>query len=207
MKKILFAISFFMISSTCFGQQDIRKLIIGQKKIQESNVVYGKIIDGDTLLIVNLPEVDINMMQDYYEIMKTRQGRRLVRNIKKVYPYAKNAGLKLQEYDSLLIKAQNDHARRILMKKAEEEIMVQYGEELKDLTFTQGNILIRLIDRETGNTSYSLVKDLRGRLRAAFYQGFARIWGYNLKTEYDPKKNTEDATIETIITLIDRGCI
>ena len=68
-------------------------------------------------------------------------------------------------------------------------------------------ILIRLIDRETSHTSYQVVQEFRGKFRAFFYQGFARLWGYNLKTEYDPHANPEDDEIETIMTLLERGVI
>ena len=101
----------------------------------------------------------------------------------------------------------SDSERRRMMKQAEEEITTRYSEELEHLNFSQGAILIRLIDRETGNTSYQLVQDLRGKVRAFFYQGFARLWGYNLKTEYDPKNNPEDEQIEVIATLLERGQI
>lgn len=172
------------------------------------NVVYGRIEEnGDTTLIVKLPEVDINLMNHYYEITGTASGRRLVRNVRKAYPYAKLAKEKLLGYDTLLLAARNDRERRQLMKQAEKEITDQYTEELKDLTISQGAILIRLIDRETGDTSYKVVQELRGKVRALFYQGFARLWGYNLKTEYDPKLNDEDDKIETIVTLLDRGAI
>ena len=97
--------------------------------------------------------------------------------------------------------------RKRMMKEAEDELTSQYTEELKKLNFSQGAILIRLIDRETGNTSYQVVRELRGRLRAFFYQGFARLWGYNLKSEYDPHNNPEDDNIETIVTLLERGQI
>ena len=172
------------------------------------NVVYGKIDEnGDTLLIVYLPEVDIDLMQRYLQITDTRQGRRLASNVRKVYPYAKLAGAKMQEYDSILANVSEKSERNRLMKQAEKEITDQYTEELKDLTITQGLILIRLIDRETGNTSYQVVQELRGKVRAFFYQGFARLWGYNLKTEYDPHNNPEDDQIETIMTLLERGVI
>ena len=94
-----------------------------------------------------------------------------------------------------------------MMKQAEDELTEQYTEELKNLTISQGLILVRLIDRETSRTSYQVVKELRGKVRAFFYQGFARLWGYNLKTEYDPHNNPEDEEIETIMTLMERGVI
>lgn len=174
----------------------------------KGTVVYGRIEDnGDTTLIVYLPEVDIDLMQRYLQITKTWQGRRLANNVKKVFPYAKLAGAKMQEYDSILATIPDKTERNRLMKKAEKEITDQYTDELKDLTITQGLILVRLIDRETGSTSYQVVRELRGRLRAFFYQGFARIWGYNLKSEYNPQANPEDDEIETIVTLLERGQI
>ena len=174
----------------------------------KTNVVYGRIEpNGDTTLLVYLPEVDIDLMQRYLQITETRQGRRLASNVKKVYPYAKLAGAKMQEYDSILANTPDKSERQRLMKQAEKEITDQYTEELKDLTITQGLILVRLIDRETGSTTYQVVKELRGKVRAFFYQGFARLWGYNLKTEYDPHNNPEDDQIETIMTLLERGVI
>ena len=171
-------------------------------------VVYGRIEEnGDTTLIVYLPEVDIDLMQRYLQITDTHKGRRLANNVKKVYPYAKLAGAKMREYDSILAHVDSEFDRHMLMKQAEKEITDQYTAELKDLTITQGLILVRLIDRETGSTTYKVVQELRGKMRAFFYQGFARLWGYNLKTEFDPHNNPEDDEIDTIMTLLERGMI
>ena len=172
------------------------------------NVVYGQILEnGDTLLMVMLPELNIDLMQRYLQITETNKGRRLASNVKKVYPYAKLAGAKMQEYDSLLSTIPSASERRRVMKDVEDEITAQYTKDLKEMTFSQGAILIRLIDRETSHTSYQVVQEFRGKFRAFFYQGFARLWGYNLKTEYDPHNNPEDDDIETIMTLLEHGVI
>ncbi len=212
MKKICFAILFMMATTTAFCQlvaHPVKARPVKTTSLEESvrYVVYARIEGNDTTLIVDLPEVDIDLMNRYFQISETRQGRRLISNVRKVYPYAKLAGDKLQEYDTILAHAGSEAERRRLMSQAEDELTDQYTEELKHLTFSQGLILIRLIDRETGNTSYKLVQDLRGKFRAFFYQGFARLWGYNLKTEYDPHNNPEDDEIETIVTLLERGQI
>lgn len=218
MKKIFLAILLLMVTTTGFSQlvarggksiRPVKVSITPSKPANEGkrNVVYARIEGNDTILIVYLPEVDIDLMNRYYEITETRQGRRLVNNVRKVYPYAKLASDKLHEYDTLLATVNSDAERRRMMKQAEQEITDQYTEELSHLNFSQGAILIRLIDRETGNTSYQLVQELRGKVRAFFYQGFARLWGYNLKTEYDPKTNPEDEQIEVIATLLERGQI
>lgn len=220
MKKIILAIMLLMVSTAGFSQlvtkgKGVRlKMSHTQAPTQQKttgneqlHVVYGRIDGKDTVLIVYLPEVDIDLMSRYYEITDTRQGRRLVNNVRKVFPYAKLASTKLQEFDTLLADVSSESERRRLMKEAEKELTDQYTEELEKLTFSQGAILIRLIDRETGHTSYKLVQELRGRIRAFFYQGFARLWGYNLKTEYDPENNPEDEEIEVIATLLERGQI
>ena len=220
MKKILFAIVLSLASTIAFSQF----ITPGAKakpqpvstEVQSDNnpfspdkihVVYGRIDGKDTILIVYLPEIDIDLMGRYYEITETRQGRRLVSNVRKVYPYARLASVKLQEYDTLLASIPKESDRRRMIKQFEEELSDQYTEELKKLTFSQGLILIRLIDRETGNTSYQLVRELHGYLRAFFYQGFARLWGYNLKEKFDPKNNKEDEQIDIIATLLERGQI
>jgi hypothetical protein len=226
MKRFALALAIALMSLTGFAQMLTQPKVVTVKRTEtpapkssvidfsnpaepiKGSVVYGKIDEnGDTLLIVYLPEVDIDLMQRYLQITGTHKGRRLAKNVKKVYPYAKLAGAKMQEYDSVLANVTDKTERNRLMKQAEKEITDQYTAELKDLTITQGLILVRLIDRETGSTSYQVVQELRGKVRAFFYQGFARLWGYNLKTEYDPHNNPEDDEIETIMTLLERGVI
>ena len=166
-------------------------------------VMLAKVEDGDTTLIMQLPEVNVFAMRLFDSRRDIRKVNRLIHHVKKAYPYAKLAGIKLREYDKQLVAAGSDRERRKIMRKAEKELNEQFGGELKNLTFTQGKILLKLIDRETTNTSYDLVKDLRGGFTAFFYQGFARIWGYDLKDRYDP--DGEDELIETIVILIERG--
>jgi hypothetical protein len=134
-----------------------------------------------------------------------RNFDKLVWNVKKVYPYAKIAGLKLREYNDILAKVPSEGERRKIMKKAEKEIKDEFGSDLKNLTFSQGKILIKLLYRETGSSSYALVQELRGKFVAFFYQAFARLFGYNLKSTYDPEG--EDKPIETIVKLIEKGLI
>ena len=166
-------------------------------------VLPVQIIDGDTLPFVRLKEVEVYSLKIPKRRKDQKRLTKLVKNVKLVYPYAKLAGIKLREYEELLLNAANDKERKIIMKQAEKEINEEYGGDLRELNFSQGKILIKLIDRETGESSYGLVQDLRGKFTAFWYQAFARLWGYNLKVKYDPEG--EDGRIETIVRMIERG--
>ncbi len=195
-----------LISSRSISESRDARIEEKGKQLSELTVAYAVIDDnGDTTITVNLPEMDVSLMLQYQEMLDTYHGRRLINNVRKVYPYAKEAGRLLAQYDSILVDLPSNKARRQLMKSAEDDITNKYSKELKQMTFSQGAILIRLIDRETGNSSFKLVQALRGKFRAAFYQGFARLWGYNLKTQFDPTANKEDANIEIIIAMIENG--
>jgi len=170
----------------------------------EKVVSYAKIVNGDTIPVVQLNEVSVSAYR-IVEKNEFRQMTRLIRNVKKVYPYAKIAGLKLKEYNDILLRTPDEKEQRKILKRAEQELKDEFGEDLKKLTFSQGQILIKLIDRETGNCSFDLVKELRGGFTAFFYQAFARIFGYNLKEKYDPKG--EDSLIELIVMMIENGSI
>ncbi len=168
-------------------------------------VLPAKVVDGDT---IGLVDVRAAVIFPAVKIENRRQQIRydkLVHNVKKVYPYAKLAGQKLREYRDILDTIQGEKARKNFMKKAEKELEAQFGNEIKDLTFSQGKILIKLVYRETGNSTFDIVKDLRGGFTAFIWQTMARIFGYNLKNGYDPAG--EDQAIEQVILMIEAGAI
>jgi hypothetical protein len=200
MKKILlFPFFFVIVNSAAFTQNSIPEDVHRSDKV----VVFAKVEHGDTIPMVQLPEVSVYAIRVFEGKRDIRNIQRMIYHVKKAYPYAKLAGIKLHEYEDILAQTKSDSERRKIMRQAEKELNDQFGEDLKDLTFTQGKILLKLIDRETGDISYNLVKDLRGGFAAVFYQGFARLWGYNLKSHYDPKG--EDELIEAIVIMIENG--
>jgi hypothetical protein len=158
---------------------------------------------NDSIPSVKLQEIEIISRKNSVSWWTRWRLNRLIRNVKAAYPYAKTAGALLRIYEARLKAAKNDAERKRIMKEAEKEIKDRYSAPLKKLTFTQGLILIKLIDRETGHSSYGLLQQLRGKFTAFFYQAFARLWGYNLKTRYDP--NGKDREIEAIVRLIEAG--
>jgi hypothetical protein len=181
----------------------ISQLVLSQEK--EVHLVKYRIIGNDTVPYIKIAGVEVFDFKIFKTKRQARKNTRLIKNVKKVYPWAKLAGCKLKEYEVILSEAETDRDKRKIMKQVEQDIHDEYGSELKKLTFSQGKILIKLIDRETRNTSFDLVKDFRGGFAAFFYQSFARLFGYNLKTKYDPAG--EDENIEIIVRMIENGVI
>jgi hypothetical protein len=172
----------------------------------DSLIVTRAVVEGnDTIPIVELPELRIYQRQDFDYLYLKRRYRRLIRNVKKAYPYAKVAGIKLKELDDHLVTIKNEKEQQAYINLAEKEIMAEFEKEIKKLTVSQGIILVKLIDRETGRTSYQVIKELKGGFTAFFWQGIARIFGNNLKAEYDPED--ADRVIEDIVLGIEAGFI
>ena len=104
---------------------------------------------------------------------------------------------RLNQVNNDLRNITNEKDRKEYLKKVEKSVFADYEDDIQQMTITQGRLLIKLIDRETQNTSYELIREYRGKLSAAFWQGIARIFGTNLKEEYDGYG--DDVLIELII--------
>lgn len=155
-----------------------------------------------------LPEIDIKEVVIIGRPSNSKKFpywkyERLVYNLKKVYPYALVVRGRLGEINSELEKIPDEKERKKYLRKVEKDVFGEYEDDVRDMTITQGKLLIKLIDRETLNTSYELIKQYRGGFSAAFWQSIARIFGTNLKAEYDPYG--EDAIMEIILQEIETG--
>lgn len=169
----------------------------------EGIIVRAAIYEGDTIPWLGIQQVNIYGERSFKNKKQEQKWNKMKRDVKRVYPYALLASAKLKEYNRILEQMPTEAHRKVYMKKAEEELKSQFEGELKKLTVTQGKILIKLIDRETGNTSYEVVKELRGSFQAFMWQSVARIFGSSLKSEYDA--DGDDKMIEDIIHLIEAG--
>lgn len=163
----------------------------------------AEVVNGDTL-----PLVDLNTVYIYgdYVFKSRRQYEQWTRtkfNVKKVYPYAILAAAKLKEYDKVLETIQDKHYKKIFLKACERDLKNEFEDELKGLTVSQGRVLMKLIDRETGKTTYEIVKQLRGSFQAVMWQTLASIFGNSMKVEYDPA--SEDIMIERAVKLVEAG--
>lgn len=159
--------------------------------------------EGETLPEVEIKEVTIRARPPREARAARRKFDRLEYNIRRVYPYALLIRYKLDEVNRELDSIPGENERKKYLKNVEKDVFGEYEDDMMDMTITQGRLLIKLIDRETRNTSYTLIRQYRGGLTAAFWQGIARIFGTNLKDEYDPYG--EDAIIEMIVNDIESG--
>ena len=179
-KKILFLLLLFS-SVNIFSQNIIKDYVVEQ---------------GDTILLTEIPSIDIISFTDNKERWKYQI---LERKVLKVYPYAIYTKQKLEEMENELDSISRKRKKKKHTKKVAKFLKEELGEELKKLTRTEGNILVKLIYRETNISTYKLLKLYRGSVNAYFWQTMAKIYDNDLKQEYDPLNNREDMWIEHII--------
>ena len=134
-----------------------------------------------------------------------RRYRRLVDAVKKVYPIAKIARAKMADMEKVLCSLPTKKEQKAYIKRVYNEIKAEYTPVLKRMTRTQGKVLLKLIDRETEYTAYEVLREFRGGFIAGFWQGVSRIFGQNLKDEYD--REGEDRIIEQIVLYYEAGLL
>lgn len=187
---IIFALLLLSLSSTAQTEPDTLNW-------------YRGTVDGtDTMAVVNLGYAVVSN-NEHYAWRYQKRYFKLERKVLKVYPYALAAGELMNKYEAKLNELETERARKKYLKIAEEDLKKEFEGQIREMTISEGMILIKLIDRQTGDTSYELIKELRGSFSAFLWQSVARIFGNNLKDEYDP--STDDRMIEDIIQRIESG--
>lgn len=164
---------------------------------------YAVVENNDTIPVFYLEEVGVTTNMVFKTKKMYEQWTRTKYNVKKVYPYAILASAKLKQYDILLAKIEDEDKRKAFLRVCEKDLRHEFEDELKGLSVSQGRVLMKLINRETGKTTYAIVKELRGSFQAAMWQAIARLFGNDMKTEYDSA--VEDIMIEKAVALVERG--
>lgn len=178
----------------------------GEAAAQSTNrniFTRAHVIGNDTVPDVRLGEVRVYARARFKNKRQQRKWTRYIYNVKRALPYARIFAKELKIINDTLGTMTTDKQREIYLDQKEKELFKKYENQLKHLTVSQGRILIKLIDRETGSTSYEVIRMLKGRFKAFWWQGIARVFGSNLKTEYDPYG--EDKNLENVVLLIDQG--
>lgn len=176
-----------------------------QPPVQDSDSYMQFIIQGkDTVYVDDLPAARV------YERLPRQKGRewrkyyRLVHNFSKVYPYALVARKIVEEVDSTIAADNLVRGRRDrYISQKQKELFNVFEEPMRHLTVSQGAILMRLIDREVGKSSYNIIKDYKNGMAAGFWQGIAKLFGTDLKKPYDP--DGEDRPLEELVQKWENG--
>ena len=205
--QIIFTLLFLFVSTNVFAQEHINPedrvvdlnsptfvpmVHIGKAKVGQDSVQY---VRTNTIYIYPPMEFKNDKQRQAYN--------RLVYNIKKVLPLAKECNQIILETGAYLQTIPTKKERDALTKAVEKELKQKYTPRIKKLTYSQGKLLIKLIDRETHSTGYELIQAFLGPVRAGLYQAFAWVFGASLKKRYEPKG--ADRLVERIVLQVEAG--
>ena len=169
-------------------------------------VKVGKVLhEGDSIQYMEMNNVYVYPQLTFKNKKQAESYMRLVTNVKKVLPIAKEARQMLIETTELLDMLPDEKAKSAHIKRVEEDIFRTYKPKMKKLTYSQGKLLIKLIDRECHSSSYDMIKAFMGPIRAGFWQVFAWGFGASLKKEYDPTGT--DRLTERVVLMVEAGQI
>ena len=167
-------------------------------------VKVGKaLVEGDSIQYVEMNNIYVYPTTTFKNEKQRQQYDRLVHNVKKVLPIAKECRAIIRETYEYLQTLPDKKARDAHLKLVEADIKRTYTPRMKKLTYSQGKLLIKLVDRECRTTSYGLIQAILGPVKAGFYQAFAWLYGASLKKHYEPEG--DDRAVERIVQLVEAG--
>lgn len=183
-------------------------LIALQSNAQDNKSAGGYLVPvciykGDTIPSITLPDVYIFKPLKFRNDKERKEYYRLVYNVKKTFPISQEINRTIIETYEYLETLPNEKIRQKHIKRVEKGLKEQYTARMKKLSFAQGKLLIKLVDRQSNQTSYELVKAFMGPFKAGLYQTFAGLFGASLKKQYDPEG--EDRMIERIVLQVQNG--
>jgi len=158
------------------------------------------VLNGDTFLTCTLQAVVVVSKRTFKDPIAQAKFNQLRRNVLIVYPYAKEAGELFRDINVQLSAMDRKKERKKYVKEREKELDQLYENSLKNLTVTQGAILVKLIARETGQNVYDLISEFKNPFSAFYWNKLSGLYGYSLKQDYDPQ---EDRDIEMIVRSIE----
>ncbi|MBO4723375.1 MAG: DUF4294 domain-containing protein [Muribaculaceae bacterium] len=170
---------------------------------------WGYVVDekGDTIYKVILNNIIVYPPEKFKNKDEEELYWRTVRDVRRTLPYAKLINRTLQETYEYIETFPTQKEKEDYLKRFEKEVFNQYKPEMKKLTKNQGKTLIKLVNRETNQKSYYIIKAFMGTFRAGFWQTFGRFFGVNMKDGYSPNSNKKDAMLERICVRIEQGIL
>jgi len=189
-RKLL--VAFFFLMLHCSIQS------FAQVKTASDTILLGAVVEGrDTIPMVFLEDVEILDRLPKKWVKKQAEFNRLRYNVYKTYPYAVIAAGVLNDVYANMDKIPDEKAKKRYMKTVEKDLKSKFKGELENLTISQGQVLVKLINRQTGRNCYSIIKEVKGGFNAVIYQSVALLFNNNLKKAYDP--TGDDRDIEMIV--------
>lgn len=156
--------------------------------------------NGDSVAIFHITPV-----RKYARKPDMRRYARLVRAVKRVYPIAEEARVLMRTMESELLALPNKKQQKMYIKGIEKRLVREYTPVLKKMTIYDGSVLLKLIDRQVDDTAFDIIKEFRGGFEAGLWQALAKMFGNNLKTDYDP--DNDDMLLEQIVNLYEKGLL
>ena len=204
MKKIIFILIFYILISESeaqiiLSQEEMRNYPAGKEKQSATYTVEN----GDTIYNIVYNPIAIYPKRKFKNKKEEIRYTKMIMNVKKVYPYSILISETVNEINTELSKLKTEKQKRTYLDDKEKELTENFEHVIREMTFTQGRILIKLVDRQTGQTTYEVIKQFKGGFSAVFWQSIARLFSTDLKYEYDSKG--DDQWIEEIVAKIENG--
>lgn len=180
---------------------------VGSGRVPYAKGYYRTVIDGEEVKMIVLNDVTVFPPMKFKNKKQEEFYWRTVRDVKKALPYAKLICETLLETYEYIETFPTKKEREDYLKRMESAIFKQYKPVLKTFTKSQAQTLIKLIKRETNQSSYNIIKAFLGSFRAGFWQTFGHFFGVNLKGDYRPEKDEKDAIIERVAVAVELGTL
>ncbi len=190
---LLFMAGVFAFSPKSFSQQ---------YGINDTILTQAVIYNGDTIESKTLDLVEVRAMLNEAQMSARAKYNRLRNAVYVTYPYARRAGVVMNDINAKLVSIPNKEARKKYIHSREDELRKEFTNPLTNLSVYQGKVLMKLINRETGNNCYEIIKEYKGGFNARVYQTVAFFFNSNLKQPYNAK--TDDALIEKFVKEVQR---
>lgn len=180
-------------------EEDLKVKVVFYKKVQK------EFYQGDSITVIIMPELPVYPPLKFKNRREAMRYNKLVYNVKKTLPIAKLVNQTIEETYKYIEKLPTKKEKDAHIRAVEKGIKKQYTPQMKKLTYSQGKLLIKLVDRECNQSSYEIVKAFFGPFKAGFYQAFAAIFGASLKKDYDPE--ADDRLTERVVRLVEAGAL
>lgn len=208
LKSIIIILAASLCALSSYAQSDVLNVDINAARQDVFRKKYHKITeDGDTVLVLVMNQITVFPPIKFKNKKEEQFYWRTVRDVKLTLPYAKLICATLTETYEYIETFPTQKEREKHLKQMEKDVFNQYKPALKKFSKNQARLLVKLIQRETNQSSYNILKAFLGSFRATFWQGFGKLFGVNLKGEYHPEKDRKDAIIERVCVAVEQGAL